>query len=414
MNHLPPDRSHAPRTGRFGDYARRLLCLCLATLFAGCLAEGTFWLLEKNAQRKTFQEGPGGRLIPDSRWGWKVSPGPYRVATPEFDVRGEVNALYMNSPAFNPQADAKCVRILALGDSHTFAAGADRDANWVSQLERKLNAGQSAPRYRAYNTAVPAYNVHQYLLRLLDQGPIVKPQYVVVGFSYATDLYDLLPPGKGGSFGLAEVDYFDLADDGRLVEKHWGGGPVMARSMPNYADEVRGVLGHFATFRFLRRSPLALWIGSHVRIGGQSLWPNMDVAVEREISPEHVYQWRLLEALLLRIQAECRRQHATLIVVGIPYLAQVYDEIWRVTFGGKPQYDRMAAITRLAAWCQAHQIAYVDTCAPMRGAVKQLGRWLHHHRDAHPTAEGHAVIAETVFAAGLIHPSATSEQEQRP
>lgn len=412
MNAPQMNAAPTPPKGRLGYYARRLLALLVATLLAACLAEGMFWALEKNAQRKTFQEGPGGRLIPDTRWGWKVSPGPYRIVTPEFEARGDVNALFMNSPAYSPQADGRRTRILALGDSHTFAVGVDGQATWVSQLERKLNAGQSEPRYRTYNTAAPAYNVHQYLLRLLDQGPVIKPHYVVVGLSYATDLYDLLPPDKGGSLGLAELDYFDLDAAGSLVERHWRGGPAAAGAIPNYADQVRALLGHSATFRFLRRSPLALWVGSHVRVGGQSLWPNMDVVLEKQVSPEHAYQWRLLESLLLRMQAECRRQQATLIVVGIPYLAQVYDEIWRVTFGNNPKYDRTAAITRLAAWCRSHGIPYVDTCEPMQTRVKQLGRWLHYRHDAHPTPEGHEVIAETVFNAGLIGPRAAGAHKE--
>lgn len=403
-----PLRKTAAGKSLAGYYARRLLCLLISLLVAGCLAEGVFWLLEKKTHWNDRYEGEGGRLIADSRWGWKLSPGRYRIVTPEFDARGDVNALGMNSPAAAAAADRTRTRILAIGDSHTFAVGVDREANWVSQLEQKLNRGLGKARFSAYNAAVPAYNVHQYLLRLIDQGPIVKPDYVLVGFSYATDLYDLLPPGRGGSFDLAatDADYFDFDDAGQLVERHWKGTPGATASKPNNATAVRLFLTHFATYRYLRRSVFAIWAGSHLRLGGQSLWPNMDVILEKQVSPEHAYQWRLLEALLLRMQQECRRQQATMIVVGIPYLPQVYDEIWKATFGNNAKYSRTAAITRLGGWCRAHQIAYVDTCEALRAKVQELGRWLHHHEDAHPTAEGHEVIAHTVLATGMIHPIA--------
>src|SRR5206468_10502525 len=101
-------------------------------------------------------------------------------------------------------------------------------------------------------------------------------------------------------------------------------------------------LEHFATFRSLRRSKLALFIGSHVKVNGQTLWPNMEVIVEKDVSSQHEYQWRLFEALLSRINQETERQHAKLIVVGIPYIAQVYDEVWQWSFGRDPKFSRTA------------------------------------------------------------------------
>ena len=82
-------------------------------------------------------------------------------------------------------------------------------------------------------------------------------------------------------------------------------------------------------------------IGSKVSIGGQSLWPNMEVVLEKEINEKHQYQWDLALAMLMKISDETKRQNAKLIVVGIPYLAPVYDDIWESTFGGSDKYDRI-------------------------------------------------------------------------
>ena len=143
--------------------------------------------------------------------------------------------------------------------------------------------------------------------------------------------------------------------------------------MNSAARSLRAFLGNFATFRYLRRSQLALAIGAHLRIGGQSLWPNMDVVLEKQISDKHKYQWDLNNAILERINEETEKLGGKLVIVGIPYLPQVYDEIWDGTFGGDQTYSRTAATERLAAWCEDHDITYVETLDALREQVKSPG-----------------------------------------
>ena len=120
----------------------------------------------------------------------------------------------------------------------------------------------------------------------------------------------------------------------------------------------------------------------------------MDVVLEKQISDKHKYQWDLNNAILERINEETEKLGGKLVIVGIPYLPQVYDEIWDGTFGGDQTYSRTAATERLAAWCEDHDITYVETLDALREQVKSRGHWLHHRDDAHPNADGHEVIAE--------------------
>ncbi len=90
--------------------------------------------------------------------------------------------------------------------------------------------------------------------------------------------------------------------------------------------------------------------------------------------------------------------------MGIPYIAQVYDEIWQLSFGSDPRFSRTAAIERVSSYCQSHGILYVDSLDVLHAKAKQLGHWLHYHHDAHPTAEGHEVIADTILKSGLLQP----------
>lgn len=390
-----------------------VIALALGLLAAGLLCEATFRVLARVASADEIREGTGASSEPDPRWGWRPVQGSFRLATREFDSTGHVNSLYMNDDPYDPQADGSRTRILVLSDSHTFPVGASVDESWAKRLERGLGEVYAPHEFRCYNASAPGYSMHQYLVRLIDQGPLLEPHYVVVGLSYATDLYDLLPPDHGGWMsgpGLQMArDYFDLDDNGTLVERRWDPddvAPEQQAGRRNVARAVRSVLSNLATFRYLRRSSLALFVGSKVKLGGQSLWPNMEVVVEREIAPGHEYGWRLFCALLERIQQESRALGAELIVVGIPYLPQVYDEIWQQTFGGDSRFSPTAANERVRAFCEEQGIVYIETLDALRDAHEQTGRWMHHRRDAHPTPEGHEVIARTVLEAEVFVPRA--------
>lgn len=366
--------------------------LAAAGIAAGIFSEAVFRVVEARAGKVVF-EGSADWYAPNARWGWHAKPGWFRNSTPEFEVSGVVNADYMHDAPIDRTADAKSTRILALGDSLTFAIGAKAEETWAKVLERKLNSRKNGT-FRTYNAAGVGYNLHQYLLRLIDQGPALRPHYVVVGLSYATDLYDLLPPDRGGWIygNELERDYFDFDHNGRLTLRHWTPGQNDGAKV----DSLRQVLGNSATFRVLRRSPLALYIGGRVRIGGKSLWPNMEVIVEREVSAAHEYQWRLAEALIEQMSAESRRLGAELIVVGVPYLPQIYDEVWNITFGGNERFNRAAAGERVAKFCAKRGIVYVETLDEFRRRATASGRWLHYRKDGHPTPEGHELIADVV------------------
>jgi lysophospholipase L1-like esterase len=395
-----------PRPSRLRRFIFAFTTVILSTFLAIGVCEIVFRILEYRENAHNINEGPGGHSIPDERWGWKPSPGAFHIASAEYDVTGNINSLSMNDLAYNPNAEEAAVRVLALGDSHTYAVGVSMERTWPKLVEAKLNSLYGPGAFRVYNGGAVGYSMHQYLLRLMDQGPTLRPTYVVLGLSYATDLYDLLPPDRGGWVygGDTAREFFDFDSNGNLTERHWEPKSTPIR-ITRTAQTVREILEYSAGFRYLRRSSLSLFVGSHIKVRGQSLWPNMDIILEKNVQPEHQYQWRLFEALLQRIKNESDRQGARLIVVGIPYLPQVYDDIWNSTFGGNDSYSRTAAIERVEAVCQKLGVAYVDTLGPLHQKSKELGRWVHYRKDAHPTVEGHEVIADTLVKLGVIQPN---------
>ena len=398
---------------------RRVVVLRLAALLIGLtiafgMAEIVFRVLERREAARFSYEGGGGWWIPDARWGWKPAPGWFRVRTPEFTAEGTVNEHFMNDVPVDPVADAALTRVYAVGDSHTFATGVSQPDTWPKQLERILN--RDGRGYRVYNAGTTGYNMHQYVLRVTDQGPLLKPSVVVVAVTFASDFFDLLPAGRGGWIhGEAlERDYFDFDESGTLVQRHWvpqqaspaGGtaaaGPVSAER-PLLSRHIQRFILNFATFRYFRRTPVALAMASKLRLGNQSLWPNMDIAMERDVSPQHEYNHRLFRALLARLKAKSDELGARLVIVGVPYLPQVYDGLLQWAFSGD-RFDPRASSRRLQSYCAELGVTYVDVLDPMRAAVAHSGgRWVHFPLDGHPTVEGHAIIAEAVAAgAGLF------------
>jgi hypothetical protein len=88
-------------------------------------------------------------------------------------------------------------RILVLGDSVTFGHGSVYEHTYPYLLEQRLKAWRPEVDWQVWNAAVPGYNTSQELAHLLEIGPGVHPDLVVVGF-YENDLIDnfaVMPPG---------------------------------------------------------------------------------------------------------------------------------------------------------------------------------------------------------------------------
>jgi lysophospholipase L1-like esterase len=85
------------------------------------------------------------------------------------------------------------IRVLALGDSFTFALGVRHEDIWAQQLERILNERRAPQRFQVINAGVAGYNTRQELIYLLHDGYGWDPDLVIVGF-YWNDLVGNEPP----------------------------------------------------------------------------------------------------------------------------------------------------------------------------------------------------------------------------
>ncbi len=116
--------------------------------------------------------------------GWVHAPSSHGYS---IDVPVSINSAGLRDEEIPPEKPAGEIRILALGDSFTFALGVRHEEIWAQQLERILNERLAPQRFRVINTGVAGYNTRQELIYLLHDGYGWDPDLVIVGF-YWNDL----------------------------------------------------------------------------------------------------------------------------------------------------------------------------------------------------------------------------------
>jgi lysophospholipase L1-like esterase len=382
--------------------------LVLIPLLCTILIAGAAELISRSLEPKAE-----GEMAPlhDPNLGWLPQPGKNKFTNAEYSVDVSINSLNMNDREVTQSDLQSETRILALGDSHTMAVGVSTYETWPKRLEARLFPNREGG--VVWNAAVSGYSVGQYLERFRGLKDRLYPTLITVGFSMATDLYDLIPPERGGFVygGDASRVYFDLSANGELIEKTYSptsiGASQVSSQKPDLSLRIRAFLENFSLYRRLKRSNLAMWIAVH-RPGGVSLWPGLDTALKKELTEDDKYRWLLAERTLAKLVSEAQEMGAKVVIVNIPYLAQVYDATWAASFGTRPDvYDRWIAGQRLAELCQRIGAFYIDTTQAFVMAARERNRSLHWPQDGHPTPEGQDLIAEVV-ADGLIKNGLTS------
>src|SRR5262245_16647459 len=268
---------HVPSTRRVRVLAALLVVLALCLMLV--VAEWVARALEPKQVIHGYTSYPR-----DPELGWTPPIGKATVTTHEFTAHYDVNELGMNDEPVSA-AEKPPVRLLALGDSHTFAVGVDWDEAWPNVLEGLLRGGNGRD-VAVYNAGVVGYSLGQYLLRMRQLAPVLDPQLVLIGFSMATDVQDLIPPRMGGfvygnPWGRV---YFDLDEAGTLIEKR----ELVGMDVPPSPEASRGrflraLTSSFALSRRLKRSRLAMSIAAHLSGRGLSLWQGTETTVLKDL-----------------------------------------------------------------------------------------------------------------------------------
>ena len=280
-----------------------------------------------------------------------------RSATDEFDFRYEHNGRgFRGREIAVPKPDGT-FRILGLGDSFTYGAGAADDEIYLARLERRLNErGGAHPEVEVVNAGIPRFFPETERLLLEIEGPELEPDLVLVGF-VPNDVIDT-------HLGVEGVQ---LLPDGRLVSNH--GARLLAQ------------LG-----------PLALTLYHHVhalRIPVRA-YLSRQVSDDKPVRPDeierangfHEDDWLEVEAQYARMVEVARGLGAPLVIVHLPRIGP---------WGEGASYPA----ERLRAFAEAHGAYFVDALPAMRAQADPDA--LFWPLDFHPTPAAHAVFADVVF-----------------
>lgn len=222
-----------------------LLSLLASTAIALLAAELVVRLLERRVQSAGALATAANQPIPPRIY--EYTPGGLRpkrfveaiytdtVSNRPVSIR--TNALGYRGAAVGPKPSNE-LRILALGDSITFAHYLEEPDTWPAQLENKLAAG--GRQVRVLNAGVPGASLREELLVLTETGLLTQPDIVLVGLylndAEASRIFPI-PQGLAEQSALAkrvvEMRYADqAAADSRLEYERLSGRPFPAREFP--------------------------------------------------------------------------------------------------------------------------------------------------------------------------------------
>lgn len=281
-----------------------------------------------------------------------------RAASGEFEFEYQHNGLGFRDTERPLEKPPGTFRIVALGDSFTYGAGAVFEETYPARLERLL--GERAPagvRVEVVKLGLPRYFPAMERRVLAEYGVRFEPDLVLVGV---------------------------LPND--VLDTHLGSEAITPSASGLLLSREAASLGAVGLWLHLHshamRIVLARWVAYAQRR-------------DRAVDPEEVYReggrleadWRSMEAELERMLTLARERDAGFALVGIPQ---------------KGPWDAHTAYfeRRLARWSERHGALFVGTLEALRRAG---GAPLYWELDGHCTGAGYAVIARAVAGALTQH-----------
>jgi len=291
------------------------------------------------------------KFIADKKISYKPRPNSIVVgksASGEFDFDYRHNSLGFRDEEHALEKPKGVYRILGLGDSFTYGAGATYEESWLYQLERKLNTRDGAhPKVEIIKGGIAASWPEPERKLLEIYGVQYRPDLVIVGF-LPNDVIDTALSQKA----------LTVTDDGYLVAGSAG-------------------LSKLNAWLYLHSHLWRLARYAHFRLGVSIHWP--DIYKDRGY---HENSWQQIEAEYLKMLEICHAIIARLVIIHIPQ---------------KPPWDESKSYTglRLSEWAKKNDVVFIDTLPAFQKAPSHPP--LYWAKDGHCTPAGYRVIADTVY-----------------
>jgi lysophospholipase L1-like esterase len=320
-----------------------LLLLELALRLAGPLLPGDY-----QTAAFTGTSAVVGRQNKPNSAGWR--------RTQEFTTWVQINSRGLRGPEADYAHPPSTYRILALGDSFTFALQVDEEQTFVRQLATLLNAERPGAGVETLNAGVDGWSTANEYAWLVTEGYRYDPDLVLLMYYVGND-----PGDNADLLGSAEqVDRLQLGADQDIPLR----GPREALSNVSMAYNLfeQGVLAKLTPApddpEPTDKAPKA----------------------QRNLDAERKERgWAISEALLARMRDFTAARGARLFVVGIPTAGQVADN----QRAGKP----------LMEICERLGIPAFDLLETFRAQPRAARERLYFSQNRHFTPAGHSLVA---------------------
>lgn len=310
-----------------------------------------------------------------------------RVAESGRRIRLRFNRLGFRGPDWPEAKPAGVRRVAVLGDSMVAALAVEEAETMVAHLGARLTQTSSTP-WEALNFGVSASSPGQAYVVYRERAAKFDPDLVVLAFFVGNDLSD-----SSRALDSYPRIYFELDDDGGLVEHGVGAGRSRSSSWLNrnsrfYVWQKRVVNHALATSR--ERAdilPGGWWIFA------------------RDPSPEAQHAWRIVEAVFATMKAKVEADGRRFEIVVLPSGRQVYPDRFEqiVEFEGASSFRPEHADTRLARACKTAGVRctflrehFLEATDGKDAEAVEPDELLFFHGTGHFTPAGHALAAKVL------------------
>lgn len=286
---------------------------------------------------------------------WK--PEPHSVLggrTEEYEYSYRHNAVGFRDVEHTTEKPRGTFRIVGLGDSFTYGVGATFEETYLSQLESLLNQHFGGhPPVEIIKTGIPRYWPEPERIMLEHYGLSYAPNLVLVAF-LPNDVIDTYVGLKGitvnqGFLVTRQLDPFGGVGDWLFV----------------HSQLFRSVF-----FRYLNRQIEAEKLARSAKPRASDIY---------RAGGFHEADWREIEDEYERIALLSAHAGAKMAVVYIPQGPLTSD------------YPSQ----RLARWCAAHDVTFVDTLPALSAASAREAQY--YPKDGHCTPAGYRTIAVAIY-----------------
>ena len=295
-----------------------------------------------------------------------LRPGADEIST---GTRVEINSRGFRGREIPHDQPEGTRRIVVLGDSFAFGAGAPVEVIFTTRLEAMLNQTPNRP-VEVLNLGVSDYNTEDELAMLQETGLSLSPDLVML-FFVMNDIEvkpEYLPPspdsGQKKPASPAKQEERSFREPLYAVVHHW-----RKRS-------------HFLAYLAPRVASLGRALGLKLSSSGEFY---------SRAFAENVEGWQRSKEALRAIQRLGKEHGFRFALVLFPLMTNFSDS-----------YPARRSHEVIAAFAQDEGIAYLDLLPSYMGKNAQ-SLWVS-PTDGHPNAEGHRIAAEALFRFLTDHP----------